>query len=117
MGQGPLIFALIFLPLFQYTFLGIYIIHMNSKSSQNRYFYPNYFFVFLVFWFSIANFAKTEEACLIWRRIAALGWSMAYSLMLHFFLILTDRKKVLKLWWFKVFIYTWTNKHVCICYF
>ena len=107
MGQGPLIFALIFFTTFSvYFFLGIYIIHMNSKSSQNRYFFI--LTISLCFWsfgFSIANFAKTEEACLIWRRIAALGWSMAYSLMLHFFLILTDRKKVLKLWWFKVFLY------------
>lgn len=107
MGQGQLIFSLLFFGVFSvYIFFGIYIIQMNSKSSVNRSFFI--LTITLCLWsfgFSIANFAVNQEQCLIWRRIAALGWSSAFAFLLHFLLILTDKKKILKLWWFKILIY------------
>jgi hypothetical protein len=45
------------------------------------------------------------EISLFWNRIAAYGWASMYSLLLHFFLILTDSKTVLKKWWVYILIY------------
>ena len=47
------------------------------------------------FAFAISNSLCDLQEVLIWRRIAALGWGSAFSLMLHFMLILTEKQKLL----------------------
>jgi hypothetical protein len=52
----------------------------------------------LCFWafsFSIENSAPDYETCLLWRRIASVGWGAFYSLLFHFIIILTGRERLL----------------------
>ena len=94
MDQTPLVFSLLFFFAFTvYLFFGLYIININPKASLNRMFLA--ICISLCFWslgFAIANSAPDLETCLLWRRVAAIGRSSIYSLMLHFLLMLTDNK-------------------------
>lgn len=100
MGQTSLLFSLLFYGAFVvYLFFGIYILQINPKSSLNRAFLG--ICISLCFWslgFAIANSAPDLETCLLWRRVSALGWSTIYSLMLHFFLLLTGTELSKKHW-------------------
>jgi hypothetical protein len=80
-----------------YILLGIYGITLNVKESLNR------VFLFLclcisiwAFTFAIFNSAGTYEEALLWRRISSLGWGVAYSVFLHFTLVLTGANSILK---------------------
>lgn len=75
---------------FTYLVWGVYIFNQNPKEKINR--------IFMVLCFSLAiwslgyataNVQSYLEQVLFWRRIAAIGWTSLYSLMLHFLLILT----------------------------
>jgi diguanylate cyclase (GGDEF)-like protein len=45
------------------------------------------------------------ESVLFWRRWASLGWGCMFSLQLHFFLILTEKKSLLSKKWFYLLLY------------
>ncbi|MEG6521948.1 EAL domain-containing protein [Desulfotomaculum sp. 1211_IL3151] len=100
MNQVPLLFSLLFFSAFAiYLLFGLYIIYMNPRRSLNRMF--SAVCISLCFWsigFSVANSAPDLETCLLWRRISALGWGTAYSLMLHFLLLLTGAECSRKRW-------------------
>ncbi len=57
------------------------------------------------FCFSIANSAQDYESALFWRRLTSFGWGTVYSILVHFFLVLTERKKILKNKWLYVLLY------------
>ncbi len=107
MEYAPLLFSLLFFTAFAvYLFFGIYIIHLNPQASLNK--------LFLIvcislglwsFGFSLANSAFNPENCLFWRRFSALGWTSIYSILLHFLLLLTGKKRVLKRRWFCLLLY------------
>jgi len=98
--QPSLFFSLLFFTTFTIElFIGLYVLTINPKGKLNR----QFFFVVIAlclwsFGFAMGNIAPTIETCLIWRRVAAVGWTTAYSLLLHFILILTGRDSALKKW-------------------
>lgn len=42
---------------------------------------------------------------MIWQRIAAIGWGLFYSVLLHFILIITEKKRLLKKKWIYILLY------------
>jgi len=89
-----------------YIFFGSDIVLINSKEKSYR-----LFFVLCTFssvWavgFALAVSAPDMETCLFWRRVSALGWGTFPGILLHYFLILTHRNRLLKQWWIYFLIY------------
>ncbi len=102
-----LIFSLLFYLMFTtYILLGLYILWLNPKNRLNRIFFVATLSLSTwAFCFSVANTATDYETSLFWRRIASVGWGSAYSILLHFFIVLTERKKVLKSKWLYIILY------------
>lgn len=70
--------------------LGIYALSVHSGSTLNRVFFS--VCCFLCIWsfcFSIAIIAPSQEDCLFWRRLSAVGWGCIYASLFHFVFILT----------------------------
>lgn len=90
-------FALLFFAaVMVYMFWGVYIIRLNAKSGTNKLFFL--ICISLSIWslgFGMANSALEEEIALVWHRIAAIGWTTTYSLVLHFLLLLTNEEGTL----------------------
>lgn len=107
MGKMPMLFSLLFFIMFGiYIFFGAYTIINKFKERLNKCFFI--LCIFLGVWslgFSIAIFASDLEACLFWRRISAIGWCSIPSIILHFFLLLTRKKRILSKWWIYPLIY------------
>ncbi len=89
-----------------YFFLGIYSLTINVKADLNR--------IFLILCMSIAVWAITFAAAnsteaygeaLLWRRASSLGWGSVYSILVHFTLVLTERRKILKTKWIYLALY------------
>ncbi len=96
--QADLFSILYFLVLTVYGMIGTYALSLNPKASLNRVFFL--ICLSLCIWafsFSIGNVAIYYETALLWRRIASFGWGILYSLLVHFFLLLTDATTFLKL--------------------
>lgn len=74
-------------------FWGIYVIKLNPKSSINKMFLL--LSLALSIWsfgFAMANPQSSLEGALFWRRFSAIGWTSIFSLILHFFLLITNEK-------------------------
>lgn len=103
----PFIFSfLFFLICGSYIFFGSYIVSVNSKEKSNRIFFV--LCIFLSVWtFSLAMSisAADMETCFFWRRVSALGWCTFAGILFHFFLILTNKQRLLKKWWIYFLIY------------
>ncbi|MDO9491843.1 GGDEF and EAL domain-containing protein [Acetobacterium sp.] len=104
----PLIFSFLFFAISGlYMFFGAYIVSVNSKEKSNRVFFV--LCIFLSVWtFSLAMSSSVAdmETCFFWRRVSALGWCTFAGILLHFFLILTNKRRLLKKWWIYFLIYT-----------
>ncbi|WP_373483216.1 EAL domain-containing protein [Acetobacterium sp.] len=74
-----------------YVIFGTYSLTLNIESRLNRVF-ACLCFCFALWGFSFAaiNSSLTSEEALLWRRMSVLGWGVAYSIMLHFVIILTE---------------------------
>lgn len=82
---------------FCYILLGVYVWTLNPKQSLNRLFFACC--LSLSIWayaFSIANGATSYEISFFWHRVSVLGWGLLYSVLLHYFLVLTERGNLLK---------------------
>jgi hypothetical protein len=82
-----------------YMAFGIYIIQKDYKARLNRVFFA--ICISLSLWslgFSFGVNAHDVADCIFWRRIAALGWGLLYSLMLHFFILMTENKILGRKW-------------------
>lgn len=103
----PIGFSMIFYISFVcYVLLGVYALWLNPKSMLNRVFFVATISLGVwAFCFSIANSTPTHGVSLLWRRMAVLGWGSAYSVLLHFFLILTERKRLLQSKWLYFILY------------
>lgn len=103
----PLTLSIIyFVACFVYSFIGIYILHINLKSGLNRVFFI--LCISLCIWAfgsSIAISAPDASTSLLWRRISAVGWGSICSVLLHFLLVAAKRKRTLKKWWLCALIY------------
>lgn len=98
MDHAPLVFSIVFFLLAAvYLILGGFVLVDDSRDSQKRLF-------FLIccalsvwsFGFSVSIVAATEAACIAWRRVSAVGWGSLYALFLHFVLVLTGEKGLLR---------------------
>ncbi|CAM4393673.1 EAL domain-containing protein [Paenibacillus typhae] len=101
------IFSLIlFIGFAIYFILGMYILSLNTGSKLNRlYCLACLSLSIWSFCFSITNSAPDYETAILWRRLASLGYGTVYSILLHFFLILTERTAVLRNKWIYVLLY------------
>ncbi len=98
MEQTSSIFSFVFLlaaliPIFW----GFHIIKLNKKSSINRAFLL--LCISLSIWsfgFSMANLSQNLENALIWRRFSALGWTLIFSVIVHFLLLVSNQKDDIK---------------------
>lgn len=107
MEKTSLIFSILFFLAFGINiFFGIYVIFRKSRSHLNMTFFA--ICISLSLWslgFSFGITAPDFETCFFWRRISALGWGTMYSILLHFILIMTEKKSIIKKWWIYPLIY------------
>lgn len=88
-------------------FFGAYIVSVDSREKSNRMFFV--LCIFLSVWtFSLAMSISVAdmETCFFWSRVSALGWCTFAGILLHFILILTNKRRLLKKWWIYLLIYT-----------
>lgn len=89
--QISILFYLIFI---LYSCLGFFCLFLNKKEQLNQvFFWLCMSYAVWAFGFAISNTLSDVQSVLIWRRIAALGWGVAFSVMLHFMLILTEHQQ------------------------
>lgn len=88
------IFSLMFtILMFVYIYWGISILKLNRKERLSKLFALICLATSLwALGFAMANTAETAAQSLFWRRLAAIGWASIYSLVLHFFLLLVNKK-------------------------
>ncbi len=89
-----------------YFFLGIYVIRKDNNSAKNRLFFI--ISMFLSLWalsFGVSSASNSPGTALYWRRIGAVGYLSFYSLFLHFILVLTEKKSIVRRKWFLALIY------------
>lgn len=107
MTNYTLMFSVLFFAVFIIALiLGLYVLQNNSKAPANRCFFA--MILSVCFWslgFSLAGPAAKVETSEIWRRFAAIGWGTLYANVLHFSLIITGKKNVLKKWWIYLLLY------------
>lgn len=90
MALQNIISMTLYLTFVVYIIFGTYGLTLNIKSRLNRVFACLCFcFALWGFTFAVINSSLTSEEALFWRRMSVLGWGIAYSLMLHFIIILT----------------------------
>lgn len=87
------IYSFVFLAMASfYLLLGNYVFILNTKASMNRTFFALCTTLWIwSFSYCIANSASDYETALFWNRLSVLGWGLMYSVLLHYFLILTER--------------------------
>lgn len=74
-----------------YAIFGTYSLTLNIESRLNRVFACLCLcFALWGFTFAAINSSISSEEALFWRRFSVVGWGVAYSLMLHFVIVLTD---------------------------
>ncbi len=89
-----------------YTIIGTCVFSLNTKSVLHKtFFFVNLSLGIWAFSYSILNSAATYEEALLWSRVSVLGWGIVYSFLLHYCLVLTDKKEFLKKKWAFVLIY------------
>ena len=89
-----------------YGFWGIYTLSLNPKKALNRIFCILCLFMCLwTFCYSIANSAPNYEVTLFWHRLASLGWGPVCGVLLHYFLVLTEKRNLLKKGWVYLLLY------------
>ena len=103
----PIFYSLIFFIVStSFILLGLHILFLNTKGALNRVFFVFCLSLFIwAFSFSISNSLTDYESVLFWRRWTSLGWGFMFSLQLHFFLILTERKHLLHKKWFYLLLF------------
>ncbi len=102
-NQISMLFYLIFI---LYSSLGFFCLFLNKKERLNQvFFWLCMSYAIWSFAFAISNSLSDVQSVLIWRRIAALGWGIAFSFMLHFMLVLTEKQELLRSLKIRVAIY------------
>ena len=103
----PLIFSVVFSSICIVSlYLGIYTLYTNPGSVTNRLFFALTTTLFIwSFGFAMAISAADLPTCLFWRRFAAIGWGIFFSVLLHFIISLTGRSRLLNRWWKYALLY------------
>lgn len=87
--------------------IAILVLQNNYKARANRCFFA--LVVSIVIWsagLALATSANDAGTSEIWRRVSALGWGSFYSIVLHFTLIITRRRKLFNNKWFYFLLYS-----------
>lgn len=91
---------------FVYVFLGVYILFLNTKNILNRLFFMVTFSLALwAFGFSMCYLTQDYNTAVHWRMFSAIGWTTLFSFLLHFLMVLTGGKKLIKKRWVYILIY------------
>ena len=97
---------LFYLACVAYVVFALYTLLLNPKGAMNIVFFAVCTATALwAFAFAMGNVATGTEDAFFWRRVATFGWGPMYSFLLHFFLLLTERHRLLKNKWTYGFIY------------
>jgi len=89
-----------------YVFLGFYAFLLDRRSRLNQVFLA--VCLDLAFWsfaYSFVYGAPTKEVVWFWFRISALGWCTFPGLILHFLLVLSQKRSLLSKKWFYPVLY------------
>jgi len=104
----PAFFLIIFISVAVIAFaMGLLVLHTNSKGKANRSFFA--LVVSVSIWsigLGFATVAPNVETCEFWRRFAAFGWGIAFAIILHFILIITDNDSWVNKWWTRFLLYS-----------
>lgn len=113
----PLVLSIIFCSVCIISLLvGIYTLYTNVQAMANRVFFALSAALFIwSFGFAMAISAPELSVCLFWRRFAAIGWSVFFSLLLHFMIALSGKSSLLNKWWKYALLYL--PAAVCLCVF
>ncbi len=102
-----MVFSVIYLTLASLSpVLGYYVLRLNVKGTINRLFFI--ISLCLTFWalgFSVVIVAPGEGAGVFWTRVAAVGYEIIYSVLLHFTLLLTYHHQILRKKWLYPLLY------------
>lgn len=74
-----------------YAMFGAYSLALNKEARLNRVFaFLCLCFSLWAFAFALANSAGSYDEAFFWRRLSVFGWGVAYSVILHFIIVLTE---------------------------
>ncbi len=91
---------------FTYSLTGVWGLSLNSKALSNRLFFA--LATCLGTWalgIALSASAPNLSQAMFWRRFAALGWSPFYAILLHFFLILTGHRFLVRNVFMRILLY------------
>lgn len=107
MGNMVFLYSIVFYSFFiLYLSASVCVFLKASKEKINRVFLV--LLISLCIWtfgFAMATAAADYQICLLWRRFSALGWGSFFAILLHFSLLLTEKKKLLNHSWIYFLIY------------
>lgn len=86
--------------------IGYYILRLYRKGALNGIFFA--ISLCVAFWsmgFSIVIVAQDAKTAEVWTRVSAVGYTIVYSLVVHFILVLTEHKKLMSKKWIYPIIY------------
>ncbi len=89
-----------------YLIVGVYTLRLNQKSDLNKIFFIlSLSFAFWSFDNVLFHILKDKKTIIILHNIFAFNWCFFQGIILHFFLILTNKKKLLQKWWLYLILY------------
>ncbi|SFH66863.1 diguanylate cyclase (GGDEF) domain-containing protein [Tindallia magadiensis] len=89
-----------------YMIFGTYTVTLSPKGRLNQLFLVVCSLLSLwSFSYALAFSAPNEQTAYFWFRIGVFGWALVYSVLLHFFLELTEHKEWLNKKWVMVVLY------------
>jgi len=89
-----------------YFFLGLFMLLQNPKSVTHRVFFALCFFLSgWSFCFSVSTLTESYADSLLWLRISSGSRSFFFAALLHFTLIMTEKRRLLKKLWVHFLIY------------
>ncbi len=97
---------LLFLCSIIYLIIGVVMLFKDRNAALNRAFFALNLCLFI--WsFSLAASTDSPDkaSSILWSTIASLGYCTFASTSIHFFLIYTKKKRLLKKWWIYVILY------------
>ena len=90
---STIISFMFFLAFCIYLYWGIDIIRINRTEQENKMFLGICIAMSIwAFSFAMSNSASDIKSAIFWRRISAIGWTSVYSLMLHFLILISNKK-------------------------
>jgi len=97
---------LLFLCGITYLVIGVVMLFKDRNAALNRAFFALTLCLFVwSFSSAVLTVLPDKASCILWNTIASLGYCTFASTSIHFFLIYTKKKALLKKWWIYVVLY------------